>query len=124
MENKIINLYVCPVCHKEYKRKGKYLSQHLKKCNAIAWIPKIRFESTMSKFEADKFTKAIDLILNGSVSLATVPIERIKKAEVMTNEMMEKALGMKALFDEWKEHPIELIHVPESELHQIYNVVV
>ena len=124
MEAKVKKLYICPICKKEYRRKGFYLNKHLKQCGAIAWIPKIKYEFVMSVFESEKFNETINNLASGNFSVNTAPIERIRKSKKMTSEDFEKALAMKKLFEEFKEHPVELIHVPESELNHIYNVVV
>lgn len=63
------NGYECPVCHTVYKRKGKYLNMHLKKCNAIAWIPSTIIEIKMKTIEENKFSDAIDKLIAGDFTV-------------------------------------------------------
>lgn len=122
-ETKIINLYKCPICKKEYRRKGFYLNAHLKKCGAIAWIPEVKVEIVMRKLDEDKLAEAVDKLISGDFITQVDPIERIrKKAKKDMSKISVPA------FAEYKEllnnGGINLIHVPESELNHIYNVVI
>lgn len=121
-EIKIRNLYVCPICKKEYKRKGHYLNLHLKKCGAIAWIPKVRAEIVMRKMNEERLAQAIDMLIEGNFVSTSNPIERIKKER---SKFVEAgAIEMQNCFKEFKENGVNLIPVALENLHHIYNIMV
>lgn len=122
-EVKIFNLYRCPVCKKDYKRKGHYLSAHLQKCGAVAWIPMVKTEISMRKLDEDKLAEAVEKLISGDFLAHIDPIERIK-----LEAKKDKSKKPLPVFAEYKElmnnGGISLFHVPENELNHIYNIMV
>lgn len=106
MNAKRFMVYMCPICKKEYKRKGKYLSAHLHKCNAIAWIPNVRYEITMNRFNADMFIENLEIIASGNFSVKGEPIDRIKKSNERTNLNvdLDKLYAYKEVMTELKDY--------------------
>jgi len=119
-QKNIINLFECPKCHKQYKSIG-WFKRHCKTVHngVLPYIKKV----VMKERDLKTLIQETMIEVLGSMNFSSDIIGRIKK------ECKESKKEMIPAFEEYKNlikknGKIDLIHVPEEELHQIYNIMV